>query len=67
MVSENVFHQRGITLLYRTSSLIIQSILYGKFRILISVLHSSSYVLRDLCIAYPNFNIYNDVSYLISF
>ncbi|KAH9007863.1 hypothetical protein EDB83DRAFT_2532463 [Lactarius deliciosus] len=31
MVSENVFHQRGITLLYRTFNLIIQSLLYGEF------------------------------------
>ena len=67
MVSENVFHQRGITLLYRTFNLIIQSVLYGKFRILISILHSSSYVFRDLCITYPSFDTYNDVSCLFSF
>jgi len=67
MVSENVFHQRGIILLYRTSNLIIQSVIYGKFRISISILHSSPYVLRDLCIAYPSFDTYNDVSYLFSF
>ena len=65
MVSENVFHQRGTTLLYRTSNLIIQSVLYGKFRIIISIYYSSLYVLRDLCIAFLNFNIYNNVSYLI--
>jgi hypothetical protein len=34
MLSEDIFHQRGITLLYRTSNLIIQSVLYGKFRFL---------------------------------
>ncbi|KAH8985038.1 hypothetical protein EDB86DRAFT_3083993 [Lactarius hatsudake] len=60
MVFENIFHQRGITLLYRTSNLMIQSLLYGEFRILISVLHSSSYVLRDLRITYPGFSVYND-------
>ena len=31
MISEDIFHQRGITLLYRTSNLIIQSSLYGRF------------------------------------
>ncbi|KAH8980065.1 hypothetical protein EDB92DRAFT_1805959 [Lactarius akahatsu] len=45
MVSKNVFHQRGITLLYRSFNLMIQSLLYGEFRILISFLYSSSYVL----------------------
>ena len=64
MVSEDVFHQRGLTLLYRTSNLIIQSLCYGE--LLISTLYSSSYVLRYLCVAYPDFDIYNDVSYLIS-
>ncbi|KAH8980149.1 hypothetical protein EDB86DRAFT_3088116 [Lactarius hatsudake] len=38
MVSENVFHQRGITLLHRTFNLMIQSLLYGEFRIFISFL-----------------------------
>ncbi|KAH9052658.1 hypothetical protein EDB87DRAFT_1816244 [Lactarius vividus] len=37
MVSENVFHQRGITLLYRTSNLMIQSLLYGIYASLIPV------------------------------
>jgi hypothetical protein len=32
MISEDIFHQRGITLLYRGANLIIQSGLYGKFR-----------------------------------
>ena len=64
MISENVFHQRGITLLYRTSNLLIQSLLYGKFRILISILYSNLYVLRNLCISFPSFDVYNDVSYL---
>jgi hypothetical protein len=40
MVSEDIFHQRGITLLYRTSNLIIQSGLYGKFCILYLYVHS---------------------------
>jgi hypothetical protein len=35
MVSENVFRQRGVTLLYRSFNLMIQSILYGKFCILL--------------------------------
>ena len=64
MISENVFHQRGISLLYRTSNLLIQSLLYGKFRILISILYSSLCVLRNLCITFPSFDVYNDVSYL---
>ncbi|KAI9456050.1 hypothetical protein BJY52DRAFT_608952 [Lactarius psammicola] len=37
MVSESVFHQRGITLLYRTFNLIIQSVLYGIYALLIPV------------------------------
>ncbi|KAH8985040.1 hypothetical protein EDB86DRAFT_2960627 [Lactarius hatsudake] len=37
MVSEDVFHQRGIILLYRTSSLIIQSTIYGIYASLIPV------------------------------
>ena len=41
MVPENIFHERGITLLYRTFNIIIQSVLYGKFRILISILWSN--------------------------
>jgi hypothetical protein len=67
VLSEDIFHQRGITLLYRTSNLIIQSGLYGKFRFLIFMLYSTSYVLRDLCVTYPDFDVYNDVSYFISF
>jgi hypothetical protein len=66
MVSEDVFHQRGITLLYRTSNVMIQSLFYGEICIFICTLYSSLYVLRHLCVAYPDFNIYNDVSYLIS-
>ncbi|KAI9456051.1 hypothetical protein BJY52DRAFT_1151321 [Lactarius psammicola] len=42
MVSDNVFHQRGITLLYRTSNLLIQSILYGVYASLIPV---STYIM----------------------
>ncbi|KAH9018331.1 hypothetical protein EDB85DRAFT_2276660 [Lactarius pseudohatsudake] len=42
MVSENIFHQRGITLLYRTSNLIIQSLLYGIYASLIPV---SAYIM----------------------
>ncbi|KAH9168527.1 hypothetical protein EDB89DRAFT_1574421 [Lactarius sanguifluus] len=42
MVSENIFHQRGIILLYRTSNLIIQSLLYGIYASLISV---SAYIM----------------------
>jgi hypothetical protein len=38
MVSAYVFRQRGLTLLYRTFNLMIQSVLYGKFRIVISTL-----------------------------
>ncbi|KAI9456053.1 hypothetical protein BJY52DRAFT_609362 [Lactarius psammicola] len=37
MVSENVFHKRGIILLYRTSNLIIQSVIYGIYALLIPV------------------------------
>ncbi|KAH9025926.1 hypothetical protein EDB84DRAFT_1503464 [Lactarius hengduanensis] len=37
MVSEDVFHQRGIILLYRTSNLIIQSTIYGIYASLIPV------------------------------
>ena len=45
MLSEDTFHQRGITLLYRTSNLIIQSGLYGKLLLLTiprfySILHT---------------------------
>jgi hypothetical protein len=32
MISEDIFHQRGITLLYRAANLIIQSGLYGELR-----------------------------------
>ena len=67
MLSEDIFHQRGIALLYRTSNVIIQSGIYGKFRFLISMLYSRLQVLRDLCVTYPHFNIYNDVNYLIPF
>ncbi|KAH9025924.1 hypothetical protein EDB84DRAFT_361518 [Lactarius hengduanensis] len=37
MVPENVFHQRGITLLYRTFNLIIQSVIYGIYATLILI------------------------------
>lgn len=67
MLSEDIFHQRGIALLYRTCNVIIQSGIYGKFRFLICILYSRSHVFRDLCVTYPHFNIYNDVNYLISF
>ncbi|KAH8980069.1 hypothetical protein EDB92DRAFT_2094657 [Lactarius akahatsu] len=42
MVSENVFHRRGITLLYRTFNLIIQSVLYGNYASLVPV---STYIM----------------------
>ncbi|KAI9433156.1 hypothetical protein H4582DRAFT_2131786 [Lactarius indigo] len=42
MVSENVFHQRGITLLYRTFNLMIQSVLYGIYASLVPV---STYIM----------------------
>ncbi|KAI9433163.1 hypothetical protein H4582DRAFT_2101774 [Lactarius indigo] len=42
MVSENVFHQRSVTLLFRTSNLLIQSILYGIYASLIPV---SAYIM----------------------
>ncbi|KAH9027371.1 hypothetical protein EDB85DRAFT_111259 [Lactarius pseudohatsudake] len=42
MVSENVFHKRGITLLYRTFNLIIQSVLYGIYASLVPV---STYIM----------------------
>ena len=68
MLSEDIFHQRGITLLYRTSNLIIQSVLYGKFPFLITILCSRLvYALRDLCVTFPDLNMYHDVSYLMSF
>lgn len=37
MISETVFHERGLTLLYRTSNLIIQSVIYGVYASLIPV------------------------------
>jgi hypothetical protein len=67
MVSEDVFHQRGIALLYRTFNVMIQCLFYGEFCILICGTHYSRlYVLRHLCVDSPDFHIYNDVSYLIS-
>ena len=63
MLSENIFHQRGLTLLYRTCNVIIQSSLYGKFRFLIPIFYSILHVFRDLCITHPSFNTYDDVSY----
>jgi hypothetical protein len=65
-LSEDIFHQRGITLLYRTSNLIIQAGLYGKFFFL-SIFYSHLYVFRDVCVTYPDFGVYNDVSYSILF
>ena len=41
MVSEDVFRQRGVTLLYRSFNLMIQCVLYGKFRILVYIFWSS--------------------------
>lgn len=43
MVSEDVFRQRGVTLLYRSFNLMIQCVLYGEFRILVYIFWSSWY------------------------
>ena len=63
MVSEDVFRQRGVTLLYRSFNLMIQcplwQVSYSRLYILVKLI----YVLRDLWVTYPGFNIYNDVSY----
>ena len=63
MLSENIFHQRGLTLLYRTMNVIIQSGLYGKFRFLLPIFYSILRVFRHICITHPSFNTYDDVSY----
>ncbi|KAI9456049.1 hypothetical protein BJY52DRAFT_608911 [Lactarius psammicola] len=42
MVPENVFHQRGITLLFHTFYLLIQSVLYGVYATLIPI---STYIM----------------------
>ncbi|KAI9456054.1 hypothetical protein BJY52DRAFT_609374 [Lactarius psammicola] len=42
MASENVYRQRGITLLYRTSNIMIQSVLYGIYASLIAI---STYIM----------------------
>ena len=63
MLSENIFHERGLTLLYRTCYVIIQSGLYGKFRFLIPIFYSILHVFRHLCITHPSFNTYDVVSY----
>ena len=65
-LSEDIFHQRGITLLYRTSNLIIQSGLYGKFcssYVLLKFIHRSG-IYASLI---PTSTYIMMLSYLISF
>ncbi|KAI9433157.1 hypothetical protein H4582DRAFT_1008422 [Lactarius indigo] len=51
MISENVFHQRGITLLYRTFNLIIQSVIYGIYATLIII---STYLMTQKGLQFPS-------------